>query len=224
LRVLCVFAAPAVGASVDYTFTVTSGTLSVDTSPDGIATPDPVTVNLAGTFMATIDQSDCHIGASDMITLGDALLANTQTVHLTLMGLATADILPGSAKFVGFSQPAPAHIGPGGVGALETDAEFEATMFVTGLLTTTFSTSAPAGTLLPFTFTISTSVVESQTVQLALNGIFTYEIGVAEIGQTLTLDLIIDIVGTAHVVPDPAFGGLTALGLAGAGAWLRRRS
>ncbi|MBN1345006.1 MAG: hypothetical protein JXQ73_20095, partial [Phycisphaerae bacterium] len=150
--------------------------------------------------------------------------SNTDQITLVLASLATANILPGSAKFTGFEQPVPAHIGPGGVGALATDAEFQATMFVTGLMTTTFSTTAPAGTLLPFTFEISTSVVESQTVQLALAGTFTYEIPVSDIGTTLTLDLIIDIVGTAHVVPDPAFGGLTALGLAGAGAWLRRRS
>ena len=52
---------------------------------------------------------------------------------------------------------------------------------------------------------------------------FPYEIGIAELSITLTLDLIVDVTGTAHVVPDPALGGLTALGLGGAGAWLRRR-
>jgi len=223
LGVLCVAVAPAMGSEVLYTFDITVGSLTVDTTPNGIATPDPVTVDLGGTFSALISQSNGHIGDSDTITLGDANLANVDPIVISLAGLATASIQAGSAQFVGFSQPVPAHI-MGGAGTLESDANFNATIFVTGLLTTTFSTSAPAGTLLPFDFAISTSVSESDVVQIALSGIFNYEIGVSDISQTLTLDLIIDIVGTAHVVPDPAFGGLTALGLAGAGAWLRRRS
>ena len=50
-----------------------------------------------------------------------------------------------------------------------------------------------------------------------------YAVGIPDISMTITLDLIFSVEGTAHVVPDPALGGLTALGLGGAGAWLRRR-
>jgi MYXO-CTERM domain-containing protein len=69
--------------------------------------------------------------------------------------------------------------------------------------------------------TTSANVSDIATASIAIN--FPYEIGIADISITLTLDLIVNVTGTAHVAPDPALGGLTALGLGGAGAWLRRR-
>jgi MYXO-CTERM domain-containing protein len=209
---------------MDLDFTVTSGTLTVDTDPDGIASPDPAVVNLGGTFAAQIESTDFHIDESDTILLGASNLTNSEPVVLSLLGLATATIDTGETKFTQFMQPTAAHIGAGGVGSLQTDAAFEALIVVTGLMEITFSTATSAGELLDFDFTITTSDPVSGTVTLNLGGVFSYEIGVSDITQTLTLDLVIDVVGTAHVVPDPAFGGLTALGLAGAGAWLRRRS
>ncbi len=71
------------------------------------------------------------------------------------------------------------------------------------------------------TFTTSRTSTDVLTVGLA--GTFSYEIGVSAITQTLTLDLVVDVVGTAHIILDPAPGGPSALGLAGAAAWLRRR-
>jgi MYXO-CTERM domain-containing protein len=100
----------------------------------------------------------------------------------------------------------------------------EATVFVTGLTTTTFSTKTWAKSLLPFMFGITTSVTRSEIAMAHLSGVFGYQVGISDIGLTITLDLIVNVEGTAHVVPDPALGGLTAMGLAGAGAWLRRRS
>ncbi|MBN1342962.1 MAG: hypothetical protein JXQ73_09800, partial [Phycisphaerae bacterium] len=71
LGVLLFVAAPVMAGEIDYTFDVISGTLTVDTTPNDIAVPDPAIVNLGGTFMATfVTQSDGHIGESDTILLG----------------------------------------------------------------------------------------------------------------------------------------------------------
>jgi len=213
LGVLC-FAVPAMAAPVTYVFDITSGSLDLE------STIGNVSATVDGTFSA---DTDCHIDVSDTITLGDARIANTSPLVLTIPPVATITIAIDEARFLDFAQPVPAHIGPGGVAAIQTDAYVEVTAVVTGALNTTFSTGTWAGELLDFTLTITTSAAESETIIATLNGAFGYEIGVAEITQTITLDLIVSIEGTAHACPDPALGGLTALGLGGAGAWLRRR-
>jgi len=224
LGVMCFAVAPAFGGTVNYTFEVVSGSVALDVSPDGVATPDPVTASVAGTFGVTIyQQGEMHIGASDTFTVGAANIYNTAPLHLTLMGLATADILPGGVAFKEFAPVAPGHIPPGGQAMIETDVYVEVLAFVTGLLNTTLDTQTWAGEVLAFPLTITTSVQGSGIATATLGGSFGYEIGVTAITQTLTLDLIISIVGTAHVVPDPALGGLTALGLGGAATWIRRR-
>jgi len=227
LGVLCVLVVPATAGTIDLTeFTVTNGTLTIDTTPDEIASPDPAVVSLGGTFSAAIDSSDMHLDASDTVLLGACALSNTELVTLTLASVATALIQPGDVKFTEFLQPTPAHMDATGAGVIQSDAAFEALIVVDGM-GITFSTATSAGELLDFTFTVSpvSQVLQgSNIVTMNLGGTFVYEIEVSEINATLTLDLVIDVTGTAHVVPDPAFGGLTALGLAGAGAWLRRRS
>jgi len=211
------------GAAMDLEFDIVAGSLTVDTSPDGIASPDPVTVLMDGTFGMTIYASDGHIGESDTFILTTSGMSNSQTIEISLMGLATASLGPGAASFRDFAPVAPGHIGPGGAGVITTDSYVEIVAIVSGLLNTTLDTKMWAGTPLPFAVNISTSGEYSDVVTVNILGTFGFEIGVTAITQTLTLDLIVDVVGTAHVVPDPALGGLTALGLGGAGAWLRRR-
>ncbi len=223
MGVLCLAATPVMGAAMNLEFEVVSGSLVVDTSPDGIATPDPVTAPMDGTFGMTIYASDGHIGESDTFMLTHSGMTNAETVEVSLMGMATAFIPAGGAQFKNFAPVAPGHIGPGGVSVIETDAYVEVMAVVTGVLNITLDTRTWAGTPLPFTVSVTTSGTFTDIVTVNIHGTFGYEIGVSAITQTLTLDLIVDVVGTAHVVPDPALGGFTALGLAGAGAWLRRR-
>jgi hypothetical protein len=203
---------------VVYEFDVVAGSLFLNI--EGVGSTGS---GMNGTFSMTLYQSDGHIGESDTFVLGDAFLFNTGTTALNLLGLATATVQVGSARFLEFIQPDPAHIGPGGVAAVMTDAYLEATVLVTGAFTTTFDTSTQAGMLLPLDVMITTSGRESDIVTASIAINFPYEIGIPDLGFTLTLDLIVNVTGTAHVVPDPALGGLTALGLGGAGAWLRRR-
>jgi hypothetical protein len=212
-------AAPVLAGPVLYTFNVTAGSVQLNIEGQGSTGG-----GLAGTFGVLIYQSDCHIGASDTYLLDHAYLVNTSTMKLSLAGLATATLNLQSARFLDFAMAAPGHIPPGGVGIAPTDVYVEASVLVTGLTTTTFSTKTWAGTLLPFNFAITTSATRSEIAAAAISGTFGYEIGISDIGLTITLDLIVNVEGTAHVVPDPALGGLTAMGLAGAGAWLRRRS
>jgi hypothetical protein len=219
LGALCFIAAPALAGPVAYTFNVTAGSVQLNVSGQGSTGG-----GLAGTFGVVIYQSDCHIGASDTFILDHAGLVNTSTLKLSLAGLATANLAIQSARFLDFAPAAPGHIPPGGVTVAPTDVYVEATVIVTGLTTTTFSTKTWAGTTLPFSFAITTSVTRSEIAVAGLSGVFGYEVGISDVGLTITLDLIVNVEGTAHVVPDPALGGLTAMGLAGAGAWLRRRS
>jgi MYXO-CTERM domain-containing protein len=203
---------------VVYDFDVTAGSISLQIIGQG-----STNTSMGGTFGITIYQSDAHIGESDTFVLGVSGLTNTGTAALNLLGLATATLLPGGARVLEFIQPDPGHIGPGGVAHIMTDAYLEATVLITGAFTTTFDTSTQAGILLPVDVGITTSVMESDIVTATIGISFPYAVGIPDFNTTITLDLIVQVTGTAHVVPDPALGGLTALGLGGAGAWLRRR-
>jgi len=218
LGVLCVFAAPTLGAPQLYTFNITAGSVILN-----VATQQSTSSGLAGTFSVNIGQSNGHIGQGDSFELIASNMINTQTMKLGLAGLATATLNPGAAKFLDFAM-APGVIGGNMVpNPAPTDVYLEATVLVTGLFTTTFATKTWANSILPFTASFTTSGRESDIVIAALGGTFGYAVGIPDIGMTLTLDLVVNVEGTAHVVPDPALGGLTALGLGGAGAWLRRR-
>jgi hypothetical protein len=215
LGVLCFIAAPVFGAPVLYTFNSTAGSVVLNVQGQGSTSS-----GLAGTFEVLINQSNGHVGTSDTFLLGAAGLANTSTLQLGLAGLATATLDTGKARFLAFGQAAPGHV-PSSV--VNTDVYLSATIFITGLTTTTFKANTWAGTLLPFAVNISTSQVTSDVIHTSVGGTFGYAIGITDVSLTLTLDLVVNIEGTAHAVPDPALGGLTALGLGGAGAWLRRR-
>ena len=218
LGVLCLVAAPAMAGPVTYTFDVAAGGIVFQEVNLG-----STSAGIAGSFAITIYQSDCHIGESDTFILENASLTNTGDLKLNVGGLATASVLASSARFVDFAPVGPVHIGPGGIATTEADIYVEVTAVVSGAFNTTFSTKTWAGIPLPFELIFNTSAMRSDVMSVNLGLAFPYEIGVPDLSLTLTLDLIVDVLGTAHVVPDPAFGGLTALGLGAAGAWLRRR-
>jgi len=218
LGVLCFVAAPAMAGPVTYTFDVTYGNLAIALLGQGSTYG-----GLGGTFAATIYQSDCHIGESDTLIMEDALLSNIDPIALGIAGIATANVHINSARFVDFLPDGPDHIGPGGVTMVDTDVIVEVTAIVTGSFKTTFITTTSAGILLPFQLIVGTSAMRSDILIADLGFTYGWVIGISDIGLTITLDLIVQAEGTAHVVPDPALGGFTAMGLAGAGAWLRRR-
>jgi len=199
------------GAPVTYTFNSTAGGVVLNLAGQGSTSG-----GMAGTFAITIDD------VAGTFLLENAGISNTSTLKLSLAGLATATLNSVSARFLDFA-PAGAGTITGGPVVSPTDVYLEVTAFVTGLLTTTLQTQIWANSLLPFTLSINGLGGSSSIITAALGGTFGYQIGVTDVSLTLTLDLILNIEGTAHVVPDPALGGLTALGLGGAGAWLRRR-
>jgi hypothetical protein len=203
---------------VTYTFDVVYGGFTIDL--EGVGSTGS---GLAGTFAVTIYQTNCHIGESDTFILEDGFLYNDAPIALGIAGIATANVDILSARFVDFMPDGPDHIGPGGIAHVDTDVAVEVTAIVTGAFETTFETATSAGMLLPFEIMFTTSGLRSDIVEAAIFFSYGWVIGIPDISMTITLDLIIDAVGTAHVVPDPALGGLTALGLGGAGAWLRRR-
>jgi hypothetical protein len=211
-------AAPVTAGPVQYDFDVVAGDIVI--AIEGAGSTNGL---LGGAFGITIYQSDCHIGESDTFIMAAANLANTTPVALGIGGIATANVDILSARFVDFMPDGPDHIGPGGVSAVDTDVAVEVTAIVTGAFETQFQTATSAGQLLPFGIIFTTSVERSDIVIAAINFTYGWVIGIPDISLTITLDLIVHAEGTAHVVPDPALGGLTALGLGGAGAWLRRR-
>jgi hypothetical protein len=219
LIAMCLVAAPALGSPVLYTFGVTQGSMAINVAGQGSTHS-----GIAGTFALTLYQGEvAHIGESDTFLLEDIALTNTGTMAMNLAGLARAYVHPGSARLLDFAPGGPAHIGPAAGALVETDVYAEATTFITGLTSTTFTSRAWAGTLLPFNMTFTSSAGVSDVVTAALGGTYRYSVGISDIGLTLTLDLIISAEGTAHVVPDPALAGFTVMGVGGAGAWLRLR-
>ncbi|MBN1342584.1 MAG: hypothetical protein JXQ73_07890 [Phycisphaerae bacterium] len=221
--VVCLLVGTAWAEPVLYVFDVTDGSLSIDFIPDEIAVPDPLTGALGGTFAMTIYQSNGHIGESDTFVLEDADLHNTGQLSFTLDNLSRGTIDPGNLTVLDFAPDGPGHIGPGGAATVSSDLFLDASIFVTGLLTTSFSTATWAGTLLPIDLTFTTSVVASNVLTADITAGYAWEVGFSDISATLTLDIMIEATGTAHVVPDPALGGLIAMGLGVGGTWLRRR-
>jgi hypothetical protein len=215
--VVCLVAAPALATPVTYVFDGTAGAITLRAQEIGSTTG-----GLGGTFSVVVDDGPA-IGDSDMVSLGEANLFNSSVLSMSLYGIATATVGTGSARILDFAQPAPAHLA-GGSAACDTDVFVDATILVTGLFNTTLHSARWVGELLPMTVTLSDSGGLSQVVTATLNLTFGYVVEIIGISMTVTLDLIMSVEGTAHYIPDPALGGLTALGLGGAGLWLRRRA
>ncbi len=170
--------------------------------------------------MATFED-DGHIDASDTFFLGDADLANSETVTMAWL-IATATIAPGDAALLAFIDP----VGPGHVPTSDyvTDVLFDATIVFTGGWETVYWTAGTSENPSTFDITVSpTSAGAGDVITLSMAGTYSFLSTNEDIAGTLTFDMILDLVATAHVVPDPALSGLAALGIGGAGAWLRRR-
>jgi hypothetical protein len=221
VAVVCILAVPAVAGPITYTFDVSDGLFAL--SFPGVGS---TTVGIGGTFALTV-YGDGSLGASNTFMLEDgnpapphgAGLSNTSEGTLSVGGFVTARLLPGSGQFLDFIPAAPGHIGSDGQATMDTDAYVQATVIITGAFTTTFHTAVTGDMSLNMGFSTSPSSDPNWLIgTVTLDGTFSYELGLS-----ITADLMIEVVGTAHVVPDPALGGLTALGLGGAGTWLHRR-
>ncbi len=211
---------------ITYTFDVTGGTIGLGFRPSSSVTPNPVLSDAAGTFSLSIDQGGDGVEEGDGVALGLSYVHSTKILEWELPGLITATLPAGNLRLLDFDQSDAATIASDGSATANGLALAE----IEG-----FTTSLPVGT--PFTtvvwsdpgqmnllFSIPASV--SETLTVALQGTFpfiTMSGGYDDIHMTITWDLILDIVGTAHVVPDPSLTGILTLGLVGAGGWLRSR-
>jgi hypothetical protein len=187
-------------------------------------------MDLGGALCATIYASDGHIGSSDTFTLGPCCaIANTTAGKIEgILGLLTANVGVGDLQLIGFcpnEPPIAIHIGEGGEFSDSSGAHVSAyaKVVVTGIFTTTATTTITSE-VVHISGTITTSGEESDTILLNLN-VFASSIWVfiPAISQSVHLVLDAHIEATAHMTPDPTLGGLIALGLGGAGTWLRRR-
>jgi MYXO-CTERM domain-containing protein len=139
-----------------------------------------------------------------------------------LGGLLTAHIAAGSLSILDFAPAGPATVGPGGLTTVNTDVYADAVVVLTNYSTEiVWQGGNWAGALLPFDVGFTTSVSASDVVTGTLAGTALWRTDVS--GTTFTFEVILDVEGTAHVVPDPSLGGLIMMALGGAGAWLRRR-
>jgi hypothetical protein len=201
------------------TFDVTSGSITMTVIPAGVAVPPSVTTPVTGTFALSLIED--HIGDSDMVSVDDVDIVSTSPLHTVLISVATADIMAGSVRFTDFTI-SPGHLS-GGVANPVGSGYMEVTVFVTGAFYTTFATGAWGASGLTTVTLASSQIVElSNTITAGLTFGYIWEIGVSSMSTTLTMDFVVALEGTAHV-PEPALGSLVALGLGGAGAWLRRR-
>jgi hypothetical protein len=201
-------------------FDVTSGSVTMVIGPPGVGNPQTVSSPVTGTFDLGLPPG--HIGDSTSVTLDDVDIQNTAAMKTVLIAVATADIGVGSMKFTDFTTNVPGHL-MGGVANPVGSGYMEVTVLVIGEMYTTFSTSILGSSpLTTVTMAASQTVALSETIAAGVSFGYTWEIGISSLSATLTMDFVIALEGTAHV-PEPALGSLVALGLGGAGAWLRRR-
>jgi len=220
--VLCVAVAPAFADEYEYTFGLTGNSKAAVT----IVGEGSTEVALAGTFDATIYASDCHIGSTDTFVLTDAAVVNTTAGKISgVLGLLTANVAAGDLQLIGFCEDPPVvHIGAGGEFSDSSGACVSAfaKVVVTGIFHTTLSTTITSE-LVHIEGTVTTSGGASDVITFVIKFTDTYSVELTFPSTTLDVILEIELEGTAHITPDPTLGGLIALGLGGAGTWLRRR-
>jgi hypothetical protein len=217
-------ALPAQAAFVSYTFDVTAGTLVWDWV--GVQSTSG---GMTGTFAVTVDDQDGHLGESDTFVLEDADLTNSTHLAISISGLATAHLYPGTipgtngVHFLDFLPVAPAHIASGGTATVDSDVYLTMFADVSGMFNTPFYTHTWADTNLPIHMSFSTSVSQSDTLVATMAFVRSWVLGVPDIQVTMTLDFIVNVEGTAHMVPEPALAGTVAVGITSAGIWVRCR-
>ncbi len=222
--VLCFAAVPAFGDACVYTFDVVDGEIVITVTDEG-----STVLGLGGTFDVTIYESDGHIDSSDTFVLSSSGIYNTTAGEIELAGgYITASVDVGDLELLDFDANYPAggvHIGEGGTFCHSSGAHISAQVlillhFPASITTTTLVTVGSE--VVHIDGYVTTSAGASDTIEfylevLASSITFTLE------SNTYHLTLDVTIEGTAHASPDPALGGLVALGLGGAGTWLRRR-
>ncbi len=226
LGVLCLAVAPSLGDPVEYTFDIIRADSDMGLSIQGSGS---TIMSVNGVLTATIYQSDGHIGSSDTVLLTNMLIANKETgvIDDFIPGAVTANIAPTDALLLGFFEDAnypAAHIGEGGTFTEHADAGVYLVLQLTGIFTTTLTTGVLSEGPLEIDGTITTSGETSDTIAMTIDFSFTsIPVVWTAVSTTFYVDLDVHIEATAHHTPDPALGGLIALGLGGAGTWLRRR-
>ncbi len=224
---LCLAVVPALGSAVDYTFDVISSNSDIVlTSQAGGST----TMSTDGTFTVCVNQSDGHIGVSDILLLKGLDIANAEGGELGfLSSLITASIDVGSLRLTDFVEDAnytPAHIGEGGTFSTQAGVAAELSLVLSGIVTGTVTGATTGGVPVEIDGTITTSAEHSDTITMTLDfTVSSIPVSFQLLMGTTTIymDLDVHLEGTAHQTPDPMLGGLIALGLGGAGTWLRRR-
>ncbi len=222
LGVLCCAALPAVGDPVDYTFDVIRQNSDIVLTVQDFGS---TIMSTNGTFTATIYQSDGHIGSTDTFLLTGLGIANTETGTVSSTAL-TASLGLGDLRLTDFVEDAnyPAHIGEGGTFTVYAGVAAEVTVLLTGLVTSTVTGTTSGGVPVEIDGTITTSAEHSDTITMTLDFVVSsIPALIPAFSFTAYLDLDVHLEATAHQVPDPTLGGLIALGLGGAGTWLRRR-
>ncbi len=138
---------PQMGERTTYTFSVTSGTMdfrvSDNQSPNEQLASSPVT----GTFAVTVHHDlGMPFGDSTLFELVDANLSNTSMMRITqtIAGLCTATISPNGARFLDFNSDT-SYIFPEPNGTVAAEDYLEATVVLSGILSTTFHTTAWSG-------------------------------------------------------------------------------
>jgi len=206
---------------ITYTYAITNGEFSIDLRPDNWVIPDPVFAQAAGTFVVTYDSDDEQIGEGDTFQLGEALIYNTETATFSFVhqaGLARVD--PGNVRILEFALDAPGTIGANHAASIDTNVYIDASVYAElppfGSGTTTVETWAVDIEQFDVAFGIQNGV--PLTVTLA--GTFDLYIPafIALGGEGLTQGAMVQ----ALLIPEPAFSGLVAFCLAGAGVWIRR--
>jgi hypothetical protein len=227
LSVVCLVASMAIGYPVTYTFEITHGSLTIDVSPDGLLTPDPVEVAVGGTFAMTINTSNNQIGEGGSFIVQNANIRNTEQVVLSIaswMGGGTATVPVGSAGVLGFNPVTPGQIPAGGAATIETDVYVQGQVIISGnpLGSGTYSTSQWLNEAYSVDVTFNPIPVQvGQPFNVTLGGTFGYTIYIPDIGGGPELGQTLDV--EARMIPEPALGGIIAMGVGGAGTWLRRR-
>jgi hypothetical protein len=160
LGVLLLVVSPVLGSPVVYTFNTTGGSVVLNVAGQGSTGG-----GLAGWFGVYMNSHageggdfglrnflPDHVGdPNGQWRIADASLLANSAMKLSLAGLATATLNPNSARFLDFgsfrvdpnysgADPNVWPTGKVGTPLINTDVYVEATVFVTGLTTTTFST------------------------------------------------------------------------------------
>ena len=224
--VLSLLVAPVAADPVTYTYEVTSGTLTLDVEPNELVEPDPVIMDMGGTFAVTFYDDNGQIGLSDTFVLTEADLYNTEEVvvalHLfTLTGTITAS--PGGLYISDFSAVTAGHLAADGTGTTETDVYGGGILYIDlpGVYVGWGSDETWSDDV--ETYDLAFDIVDGVPQSVTMDGGFTYEYelppSIGDAGPVFGQGVVIQ----ATLIPEPVLSGLLVLTLAGLGGRLSRR-